>query len=151
MTYSRKRAVWALVILVGVMISFAVVFFSSGGPEAFVRDKARILITAVLIGVGFLLNLLAPFFAGLLSRGQSVVPDERDDFVAQRASGIAFTLTLIYVYVVSISLWEVYHDEQFAPVGWMWFLAYTSAFFGMLAHAIATLVLDVKVSGHDGA
>ena len=77
--------------------------------------------------------------------------DERDDLVAQRASAVAFTLTLIYVYLTSLSLWEVYHDDQFVPVGWMWFLAYTSMFFGMFAHAIATLVLDVKVSGHDDA
>ncbi len=151
MTHSRKQAIWGLIVLAGVMVSFTAVFFSSGGPEAFVHDRARILIGAVLIGVGFLSPLLVSHFAGLPSRGQPVVRDERDDLVAQRASGIAFTLTLIYVYVTSLSLWEVYHDEQFVPVGWMWFLAYTSVFFGMLAHAIATLVLDVKVSGHDGA
>jgi len=33
-------------------------------------------------------------------------------------------------------------------VGWMWFLALTSLFLGLISNAIATLVLDARMSGH---
>jgi Predicted membrane protein (DUF2178) len=151
MTHSRKRALWALAVLAVVLVAFATAFFSSGGPEDFGRDRGRILIVAVVIGVGFLLHLLTPRLAGLRSAKGPVVRDERDEFVARRASGAAMTMTLIYVFVVSISLWEAYREDQVVPVGWMWFLAYTSMFFGALSHAVATLFLDATASGHDGA
>ena len=54
----------------------------------------------------------------------------------------------VYVFVLSIGLWEAYHDRGLVPEGWMWFLAYTSTFLGMFTHAMATLILDARGGGH---
>ena len=74
--------------------------------------------------------------------------DERDDRIARHANGVAFIVALVYVFVLSIGLWEVYHDRELVPVGWIWFLAYTSTFLGMFTHAVATLILDARGIGH---
>ena len=148
MTQSKSRALWSLLIWGGVSISFLVLFFSGTGPETFVQEKARILVTAAMFGTGYLAQLLMLYLTRARPGARPVVRDERDDWIARYANGIAFVVALAYVFVVSIVLWEVYHDRQSVPVGWMWFLAYTSSFSGMLGHAAATLVLNAGVSGH---
>lgn len=148
MTPSRQRAVWSLLLWGGVTGAFVVLFFFWGGPESFVRQKARIAMTAVLFGAGYVAQLLIFYLTRVRPSGRSVAWDERDDGIARHANGVAFMVALIYVFLVSIGLWEVYHDREMVPVGWMWFLAYTSTFLGMFTHAVATLILDARGGGH---
>lgn len=119
-----------------------------GRPETFVTEKARILIAAVLFGTGYSVQLLMLYLTRVRPGNGPMVQDERDDWIARHANGAALVAVLVYVFLVGIVLWEVYHDRQFVPVGWMWFVAYTSSFCGMLSHAVATLVLDAGVTGH---
>jgi hypothetical protein len=148
MTQSKQRAVWSLLLWGGVTVAFVVLFFSWGGPDSFVRQKARIVMTAVLFGAGYVAQVLIFYLTRVRPWGRSVAWDERDDGIARHANGVAFIVALIYVFVVSIGLWEVYHDRGLVPVGWMWFLAYTSTFVGMFTHAMATLILDARGGGH---
>jgi len=148
MTPSRQRALWSLLLWGSVIVGFVILFFSRGGPEAFVREKVRIAITAVLFGAGYVTQLAIFYLTRVRPWDRSVLWDERDDGIARHANGAAFVVALMYVFVLSIGLWEVYHDREFVPVGWMWFLAYTSTFLGMFTHAIATLFLDVRGGGH---
>jgi hypothetical protein len=148
MTQSRQRALWSLLLWGGVTVSFVILFFARGGPEPFVRDKTRIVITAALFGAGYVAQLSIFYLTRVRRWDRSVAWDERDDWIARNANGVAFLVASIYVFGVSIGLWEVYHDRELVPVGWMWFLAYTSTFVGMFTHAIATLILDARVGGH---
>jgi len=146
MTQSKQRALWSLAIWGGVTLLFLALFFSWSGPDGFVREKGRILMTAVLFGAGYLAQMLMLCLTCARPGRGSVVRDERDDWIARYANGVALAVALVYVFGVSIVLWEIYHDRQYVPVGWMWFLAYTSSFAGMLSHAIATLALGAGVS-----
>jgi len=148
MTQSRKRAIWSLFLWGTVSVSFVILFFLGGGPETFVREKARILIAAVLFGMGYSGQLLMLYLTRDRPADGAMVRDERDEWIARHANGAAFVAALVYVFLLGIVLWEVYHERQFVPVGWMWFVAYTSSFVGMLSHAVATLVLDAGVAGH---
>jgi len=147
MTQSKKRALASLFIGSGVLAGFAVVFFCRGGPEALVGDKGRILVSAVLFAAGFAGQLVVFYLTRVRPGDRAMQRDERDDWIARRANGAALVAALVYVFLVCIVLWEVYHDRQHVPVGWMWFLAYTSGFFAMFSHAVASLVLDAGVSG----
>jgi hypothetical protein len=135
MTQSRQRAVWSLLLWGGVTLAFVVLFFARGGPEAFVRQKARIAMTAGLFGAGYVAQLLIFYLTRVRPWGRAVAWDERDDGIARHANGVAFIVALIYVFVVSIGLWEVYHDREMVPVG-------------MFTHAMATLILDARGGGH---
>jgi hypothetical protein len=47
-----------------------------------------------------------------------------------------------------MALFLGYETAGILPVGWMWFLAYATACFGLLAQAIATLALHKEMSGN---
>ena len=147
MTQSRQRAVWGLLLWGGVTVAFVVLFFSWGGPETFVRQKARIATTAVLFGAGYVAQLVIFYLTRLPPWGRSVAWDERDDGIARHANGVAFIVALIYVFVVSIGLWEVYHDREMVPVGWMWFLGVSVFSLGYVSQAAAILILNKRMGG----
>ena len=149
MTQSRQRALWSLLLWGGVSGGFVILFLCWGGAETFVRQKARIAMTAGLFGAAYLAQAWIFYLTRRRPRGRSVAWDERDDEIARQANGAALVAALVYVFALSIGLWEVYHDRGLVPVGWMWFLAYTSTFLGMVTHAVATLILDAR-GGGDG-
>ncbi len=144
MTQLRKRALWSLGIFVPVMLVFLAVFFSDGGPETFAQSRARKVAVAGLFLAGY-----GSFFAMLYatrtrSTAGPVITDERDAAIASRANGVALIAVMVFVYVVSTALWTVFEPAGALPSGWMQFLAYATVFFGLLAHASATLILDGK-------
>ena len=146
MSQARRRVVFNLIIWGVVGLSFLTFFVIGGGPASFVSDRWRILLTAVAVLTGFLAT------AGMLwqtrVRAGPILCDERDVRVARRANGAALIITLVYVYVLSLVLFEMHHDGALVPVGWMYFLAYSTVIVGSFAHALATLVTDSALGGH---
>ncbi len=132
------------VFLTGLMI----VFFSGGGAETYVQDMTRKILLAVLLGLGYLLLFLVLFLVRVKSKDKSILMDERDERIARQAMGTAFVVFAIYVFLMCISLYEAYYKSEVMPVGWMWFLAYSSGFVAILSRSIATLVLYKRMSGH---
>jgi hypothetical protein len=74
--------------------------------------------------------------------------DERDEEIQKRANATAFLLVLVYVFVLSIVLWEKYQGRGFVPVGWMWFLAYSTSFAAFISSSVIALILESRASGH---
>jgi len=54
---------------------------------------------------------------------------------------------LLYVFALSIVLWERHEDSGCVPVGWLWFLAYSSAALGYLVPALVSLLIDFGMLG----
>ena len=148
MTQPQKRALFSLTVWGAVLITFIIIFFSGGGPATYVHSKSRILHGAILFAVGYLGYLLMLYLTRIRPDARPLVKDERDERVAKQANGAALIALLFYIYVTCIVLYIVYGDSGAVPVGWMWFLAYSTAFLGYVAHAAATLLLDLRMSGH---
>jgi formate hydrogenlyase subunit 3/multisubunit Na+/H+ antiporter MnhD subunit len=140
MTQSTKRAAWKAGIWSVVLVVFAVIFFSGEGAEGFAHDRGRIVTVAVLFILGY-----AAFFAmlGITRTGGTGRPsrDERDERNEGRAAVHTLTVTLVYVYITGIALWAVFQDAGSVPAGWMWFLAYSTVFIGMISHGVLTLLI----------
>lgn len=143
MTRSKKRALAGILICGIVLISFTLIFFSRGGAESYIDDTFRKAASASLFGAGYLI-----YFAMILRTRQSPC-DERDDAVSIRAGQSALTVILLYVYILSITLYEIYRSAGSLPVSWMWFIGYSTAFVGPAAHSISTLILH-RGAGNDG-
>jgi hypothetical protein len=148
MTRLQKRSLFDLIISAVFLTGLMVAFFSGGGAETYVQDTTRKIIVAVLLGLGYLFLFLVLFLLRLKSKDKTIYMDERDERIARQAMGTAFTVFAIYVFLMCISLYEGYNKSEVMPVGWMWFLAYSSGFIGILSRSIATLILYKRMSGH---
>ena len=148
MTQVQVRARYALSIWGMVSVTFAAVFFSSGGASTYADDSFRIVISALIFAVGGILYLIAIYQTREKTNGKTLIKDERDIEIARQANEIALVAVLVFIFVICISLFLGYENAGYLPVGWMWFLAYITGCFGLLAQATATLIVYRKMSGN---
>jgi hypothetical protein len=148
MTGLQKRSFYDLIISAVFLIGLTALFFSGGGAETYVQDTSRKILVAALLGLGYLLLFLVLFLVRVKSKDKTILMDERDERIVRQALGTAFTVFGIYVFILCIGLYEAYNQSGVMPVGWMWFLAYSSGFIAILSRSIATLVLYKRMSGH---
>ena len=151
MTQLKKRALWSLMIWGAVLIAVAIIFFSGGGPTAFLEGEGKTALTRVFVSIGFVSYFSMLFLTRIRTSGEPLVKDERDELIEKRSYSIGFYTLLAYVFLLSSFLYGFYkgiHEIKLISVGWMWFLALSSVFLGFISNAIATLVLDARMSGH---
>ena len=148
MTQTKIRARFGLVIWGTVAVGFGLVFFLSGGAASYADDSIRMLIAAVILGAGFIGYVSMLYLTREKEDDKALIRDERDLEIARQANEIALVAVLVFVFSVSITLFLIYETAGNLPVGWMWFLAYATACFGLLAQAVATLVLHREMSGN---
>ncbi len=148
MTQPTKRALFSLIIWGIVTVAFIPIFFSGGGPAAYVQDKLKFVLVAVLFGTGYISYFIMMYLTGTRRGKGTVVKDERDEHIQRRSSGVALIFVLCFVFVLCITLYEIYRESECVPVGWMWFLGYTSVFWAYITHSAAALVFHSRMSGH---
>ena len=148
MTQTKIRARFGLVIWGTVAVGFGLVFFLNGGAASYADDSIRMLIAAVILGAGFISYVSMLHLTREKEDDKALIRDERDLEIARQANEIALVAVLVFVFSVSITLFLSYETAGNLPVGWMWFLAYATACFGLLAQAVATLILHREMSGN---
>lgn len=148
MTQSRLRAILNLLIWSVVAIGFVITFFMAGGAETYAEDGQRRLFGAIFLAIGFLGTPVMLFLTRVRKGGRRLITDERDIRIGRQAALGALVVVLIYVFLTCIVLWESYRGQGCVPVGWMWFLAYSTAALCYLAPATATLILDMGMVDH---
>ena len=148
MTQAKKRAVFTFLIWGSVMIAFCLIFFSGGGPEQYSSERWRRVAGAAIIAFGYLSYALMAWLTRLPPRERPFGRDERDEDIQRRASSIGYVVVLVYVFALAIFLWEKYQGSGFVPVGWMWFLAYSTSFAAFISTSFIALILESKASAH---
>ncbi len=143
MTRSKKRALAGLLICGIVLVAFVLIFFSRGGAATYIDDTFRKAASASLFGAGYIIYFV------MILRTRQTPCDERDDAVSTKAGLSTLVTILVYIYVLSISLYEIYRSAGSLPVAWMWFIGYSNSLVGPVAHSIATLLLH-RGTGNDG-
>ncbi len=131
-------AIWT-----AVAAGFLATFFFSGGVETFADDSIRIAAGAIFLACGVFGTPIMLYLTRAQPGAEHLVCDERDDRLARKANLIGLTTVALYVFLVCIGLWEAYREPGAVPVGWMWFLAYSTMIFVYLSTAISTLILDI--------
>jgi len=148
MTQTKIRARFGLGIWGPVAVAFGLVFFLGGGAASYADDSIRMLVAAVILAAGFIGYVSMLYLTREKADDKALIRDERDLEIARQANEIALVAVLVFVFAVSIALFLGYETAGNLPVGWMWFLAYATACFGLLAQAVATLVLHREMSGN---
>jgi hypothetical protein len=151
MTQLKKRALWSLLIWGVVLIAIVIIFFSGGGPTAFLEGESKNTLTRVCVSIGFIFYFSMLFLTRMRTSGELLVKDERDELIEKRSYSIGFYTLLFYVFFLCSFLYGFYkgiHEIKLISVGWMWFLALSSLLLGFISNAIATLVLDARMSGN---
>jgi hypothetical protein len=147
MTQLRRRALWIVAIWTVVAVGFLWTFFAGSGAESFAEDSRRIATGSVFLAFGVLGTPVMLTLTRMRSGGEHIIFDERDERLARRANPIGMTIVAMYVFLACIVLWDAYREAGAVPVGWMWFLAYTTMIFTYLSTAIVQLVLDLASVG----
>jgi hypothetical protein len=145
MTQARRRAAWTLAIWGVVAVGFALTFFGGGGPGDYADDRTRRVVGAVFLAFGFAATPLMLWWTR--GRPGQIVADERDESIGRRAATGGLVVVLLYVFGLSIALWERHADSGCVPVGWMWFLAYSTSALAYLVPALLSLLLDFGITG----
>ena len=148
MTQTKIRARYQLGIWGLVAAAFGLVFFLGGGAATYADDSIRILVAALILAAGFIGYFSMLYLTREKSNGKALIRDERDLEIARQANEIALVAVLVFVFSVCMALFLGYETVGILPVGWMWFLAYATACFGLLAQAVATLALHREMSGN---
>jgi len=149
MNKAQIRSIYSLAIWGIVALVICGGFFLWGGPEGFAGDSLRILITATGFGLGYLGYILMLKLTRKKSSATTMLQDERDHEIARRANGTALVSVLVFIFVLSMVLFNRFQGLGVLPVGWLWFLAYFTSCFGYIMHAVTTLSLYKEMSGDD--
>lgn len=151
MTQLKKRAIWGLLIWGVALIAAYVIFFLKGGPQTFLNNDTRVDFTRAVFTVGFISYFLMLILTRIKSDRKTLMKDERDELISKRAYSTGFYSLMSYVFFLCLALYAYYKvhlNGVDMPVGWVWLLGITTYFMGFVSHAIATLVLYTRMSGH---
>ena len=85
-------------------------------------------VKTVLLAILFLFGFATDFALSLIekSKKRGFKRDERDDKVQSQAIFKAFVVVVLYIYIVSMTLYIIYENVNVMPVGWVWFMAYST-------------------------
>lgn len=151
MTQLKKRAIWGLLIWGVALITAYIIFFLEGGPQTFLDNDTRVDLTRAVFTVGFISYFLMLILTRIKSSRKALMKDERDELISKRAFSTGFYSLMSYVFFICLALYayyKVYLNGVDMPVGWVWLLGITTYFMGFVSHAIATLILYARMSGH---
>jgi uncharacterized membrane protein len=141
MTLWQKRALVSTLIWSAVAIGFAICFFSGDGPNDFIEGNTRRNFGGGLLAVGIALHLCLSFLTRRSSKSKHITVDERDQTIRRRSSESAFNVLAVFVFLSCIALHDAFREKQGVPIGWLWFLAYSSFILAYLSQSLAATIL----------
>jgi hypothetical protein len=137
------RVILAQVIIWSIVaIMMVAVFAQPGTMVNWGDDKLKTLLLAILVFLGYGSDLSFRFYAR--SKRWGYKQDERDININIKAVNIGMIALILYVYVFSIMLYARYETAGLLPVGWMWFLGYSSIVLANISIRLASLLLYIK-------
>ncbi|MCK8058391.1 MULTISPECIES: DUF2178 domain-containing protein [unclassified Fusibacter] len=122
-------------LLIGIIL--LLVFNQEGVVEQWGDNQNKTLLVASLFIFGFSSDFILRLIEKSKRHGFS--RDERDQLIQSKAMNFGFILTLIYVFLVTITLYVKYEDAGLMPVGYMWFVAYSTIVIANLSMGIPSI------------
>lgn len=125
-----------------VAISMIIIFLNHGTIENWGDNTTKTILLALLFFIGY-----ATHFTTLLiekSKRWGFKKDERDLAIQSKAVNIGFIVVLMYIFILSISLYIKYETVGMMPVGWVWFIAYSTVVMANLSVTIPSLLIYRK-------
>ena len=124
-------ALWAIVAAV-----LIIVFTSKGTIEAWGDNRTKTILLAALFFFGFTGDAVLRF----VFRKSKVTTDERDEFIQGQSLKVGYVVTVLYIFILSISLYTKYEVDGSVPIAWIWFIAYTLIVVVNLSTSAASII-----------
>ena len=110
---------WAIV-----GVCMIAIFCTGNTIEEWGDNRTKTILLAVLFLIGFGSDFVLRF---LERRNRDKSENEKQSKVInQEALGVGAIIALTYVFIVTISLYTNFEQSGFVPVGWVWFIAYST-------------------------
>jgi hypothetical protein len=122
MSIQMKRAILNLVIWLSVFLLFFLVFISGNTVASWGDNRVKTVTLASLLGIGYIGQLILSIV--FRKRKNTINTDERDAMILNKAMSNSFIFTLVYLFLIAMSLYLYYEKTGFVPVAWLWFTAY---------------------------
>jgi len=107
-----------------VAVGLGVIFSLSNTISSWGDNRTKTVLLAILFFGGFLTDFILWQYEK--SKKHGFRRDERDKKVQSEAVFKSFTILIIYIFVVSVVLYTKYENAGVMPVGWVWFIAYST-------------------------
>ncbi len=146
MSILRKNAIIELITWLVVIISFFLLFFIDDGYKNFINNSMKKTIAVFVLFTAYFIHFFILWSTNRKKKQRKIIFDERDNETQKVAMSFSFIFTLIYVFIASIILYEVYHDSGFVPVVFFWFMAYTTIAIASFLSALLIIITDLKNS-----
>lgn len=139
MNITLKRA-WITTGIFGSLFLFLVVYFLIIGGENFLDKQVHIVLCSLLVAIALISFGALMFF----TNKKSNIVDERDYTIQRKASSVGLVLSLMYVFLVSMVMFVIYEADLYLPVGWLWFIAYSTLSFGYFITSLVHILYYYK-------
>jgi len=123
MSMQMKHAMIRMILWALVFVFFLTVFLTGDTLATWGDNRTKTIVVAALFLAGF--GGDAALSIVYRNRKEAVTRDERDDWIQKQALSGGFIATLLYVFLVTISLYTKFENSGLVPVAWLWFIAYS--------------------------
>jgi len=137
-----KHSIYTLIIWSVVAVLLIILFFSGNTINTWGDNRTKTLLIASLFFIGYAGSVLLWFI--FRKRKNKIVKDERDDYVSLKAISSSFIFTLVYIFILAISLYLKYESAGSVPIAWVWFIAYSLVVVSFLTSSAFSLVYYYK-------
>ncbi|SHJ12335.1 hypothetical protein SAMN02745751_01801 [Dethiosulfatibacter aminovorans DSM 17477] len=139
MSKKLRQSIIHLIIWSIVAVGFILIFSRANTIVNWTDNRAEKIILAILFLTGFGGDaILGMAFRG---KGNEVDSDERDAAVTGKAMEASYIVTLLYVFLVTISIYTKYESAGTVNVGWLWFIAYSLVIVANVSSSICTIIM----------
>lgn len=123
MSMQMKHAMIRMILWTMVFVFFLSIFLTGDTIERWGDNRTKTIVVAALFLAGFVGDAILSIV--YRKRKEAVTRDERDDWIQKQALSGGFIVTLVYVFLITISLYTKFENSGLVPAAWLWFIAYS--------------------------
>ena len=126
----------SVVIWIMILLAFIVGFVFYDSDEKWIELVGVRLAYNVLAGIGILFYIIGLF----IHKKRQV--DERTNRILRKSSTTTLTAVMIYVFLISLSLYDLHQSTGTITVSWLWFIGYTTVFMTLIINSVFYYYFD---------
>ncbi|HKK95333.1 MAG TPA: hypothetical protein VJ916_03285 [Anaerovoracaceae bacterium] len=127
-----KTLSWAAVAIVMVII-----FSNKNAILNWGDNQIKTILLAVLIAFGLFMDLV---IRTIIKRGRQL----KENQINYKNLNVEIIATLLYIFIIIITLYIYYESAGAVPVGWLWFIAYSTIVFVDITFGVCDLLFNQR-------
>jgi len=135
MSGKMKQNIFHFILWFIVAVVLVIVFSTEGTIAQWSDNRTKTVLVAAL----FLFGFSGDAVLRIIFSKKRVPTDERDKYIQNKALAAGYVITLIYIFILAISIYTKYENNGMVPVAWIWFIAYSLVIIANLSVSAASV------------